>query len=498
MRRRAARARRASSRAEGAPYQAGAGRRRARSSAGWRCRPTSSTSRPTRASPWSRWSGSSPDGIITGARVIHHSEPILLVGIPEQALHDFVAFYAGRPRSSGSWSVGPASPTSSRSTRSRAPPSRCWPRTRRSSRRRARSARRSASSRLTTVSPGHFVAEHEAWTFGADARAGRARAPDRQREPRWARASGQRAVRRPVLRIADAPQVGRALLGDHDYAYEMEQPRRRRAPLRRAERGDGSFKGSALRARRHLRPRPPPAGPARDHVPRHRLQQPARAPRPKARRSSTRARCSSARRAASTPAHPTIWSSSAAATTRRAPSHASSTSSRPAISLPDSIYRTEKRADGIPWRQAWSNRRVDVVVLVVYLLFVIGVFSARRYTTADPDRGSERLHLASVIFGFVMLGVYMRAQPSVTQILTVVGSLFQRLALEPVPQRAADLRALDLHPRRVAHLGTRCLLRLGLSLRGDERAAFKLTHRFGWKSLELPDGSTCGCATCAT
>jgi predicted RND superfamily exporter protein len=36
------------------------------------------------------------EGIITGAQVVHHSEPILLVGIPEQALHDFVAFYAGK------------------------------------------------------------------------------------------------------------------------------------------------------------------------------------------------------------------------------------------------------------------------------------------------------------------------------------------------------------------------------------------------------------------
>jgi NosR/NirI family nitrous oxide reductase transcriptional regulator len=41
--------------------------------------------------------GLDPEGVITGARVLHHSEPILLIGIPESALSDFVEFYAGKP-----------------------------------------------------------------------------------------------------------------------------------------------------------------------------------------------------------------------------------------------------------------------------------------------------------------------------------------------------------------------------------------------------------------
>ena len=40
--------------------------------------------------------GLDPKGVITGARVVHHSEPILLIGIPEQALLDFMHFYAGK------------------------------------------------------------------------------------------------------------------------------------------------------------------------------------------------------------------------------------------------------------------------------------------------------------------------------------------------------------------------------------------------------------------
>ncbi|WP_130471157.1 NosR/NirI family protein [Candidatus Magnetaquicoccus inordinatus] len=40
--------------------------------------------------------GMSLDGTITGAKVVRHAEPILLVGIPEQKLFDFVTRYVGR------------------------------------------------------------------------------------------------------------------------------------------------------------------------------------------------------------------------------------------------------------------------------------------------------------------------------------------------------------------------------------------------------------------
>ncbi|GAB0058272.1 Ion-translocating oxidoreductase complex subunit G [Candidatus Magnetaquicoccaceae bacterium FCR-1] len=40
--------------------------------------------------------GVSKEGIITGAKVVKHAEPILLIGIPEQKLFDFVSRYVGR------------------------------------------------------------------------------------------------------------------------------------------------------------------------------------------------------------------------------------------------------------------------------------------------------------------------------------------------------------------------------------------------------------------
>ena len=81
----------------------------------------------------------------------------------------------------------------------------------------------------------------------------------------------------------------------------------------------------------------------------------------------------------------------------------------------------DKTTTGIPWRQAWRNRRIDAAILAVYLLLVVGVFVARQYTTVKLKRLS-RLHMASMIFGFLVVGVYMGAQPSVTQIFTAVGS----------------------------------------------------------------------------
>src|SRR5690554_7566904 len=35
------------------------------------------------------------EGVIKGSKVIHHDEPILLIGIPEQKMHDFTDQYAG-------------------------------------------------------------------------------------------------------------------------------------------------------------------------------------------------------------------------------------------------------------------------------------------------------------------------------------------------------------------------------------------------------------------
>ena len=90
--------------------------------------------------------------------------------------------------------------------------------------------------------------------------------------------------------------------------------------------------------------------------------------------------------------------------------------------LPETIYLVDETTKGIPWRQAWFNRRVEIVIFSLYLAAVAAVFLARGYTTVDMKR-LGRLHMASMLFAFVVVGVIMGAQPSVTQILTFLGAL---------------------------------------------------------------------------
>jgi NosR/NirI family nitrous oxide reductase transcriptional regulator len=150
------------------------------------------------------------------------------------------------------------------------------------------------------------------------------------------------------------------------------------------------------------------------------------------------------------------------------------------------VYVVERRDEGIPWRQAWSNRRIDVVLVGAYLLFVIGVFSARRWTTADPDR-IRRFHLASLLLGFLMVGVLMRAQPPVTQIFTVVGSLFEEwrwglFLSEPlIFVLWIFIFGVSLTWGRGVFCGWVC------PYGAMSELAFKISHKLGWKSLELPD-----------
>ncbi len=72
--------------------------------------------------------------------------------------------------------------------------------------------------------------------------------------------------------------------------------------------------------------------------------------------------------------------------------------------------------------QAWRNQRVNAAMLITYLLFVIGVFAARKFTTADPKR-IKRLHMFSMATGLVLVGFILHAQPSITQLLTLAESV---------------------------------------------------------------------------
>jgi NosR/NirI family nitrous oxide reductase transcriptional regulator len=91
--------------------------------------------------------------------------------------------------------------------------------------------------------------------------------------------------------------------------------------------------------------------------------------------------------------------------------------------LPASVYQTDELPEELSvWEAAWQNRRFDVLVLGLWLLIVAGIFSARRYTFTRLAN-VKRLHVTSMIVSFGLVGVHLRAQPSVTQMLTLVGTL---------------------------------------------------------------------------
>ncbi len=90
---------------------------------------------------------------------------------------------------------------------------------------------------------------------------------------------------------------------------------------------------------------------------------------------------------------------------------------------PKSVYRLlGPDPETLLWRQAWSARSIELGLVGAWLLLVAGVFAARRWTTASMKR-LQRLHLGVLLIAFVGLGLGLRLQPSVTQLLTLAGSV---------------------------------------------------------------------------
>jgi NosR/NirI family nitrous oxide reductase transcriptional regulator len=428
--------------------------------------------------------GLDPGGIITGAKVVHHSEPILLVGIPESALHEFVAYYAGK-RATDRIVVGK---TSDPDTVAIDAISGATVTVLAQNHTILESARtvgvKVGVLDAAAAKPGRFVSEDEPWSFAELVERG-ALGRLTVSEAEMGVGDSDRPFVDLYFGVADAPHIGRALLAKGDYDYYMSQLTEGEHLFVVLGRGSGSFKGSGF-----------VRGGIFDRV---RLSQGLR---------EISFRDTDYYNLTDTPARGAPQFDEGAVFVARGglldPGAAydliflgSRYDRRSAFSrefrefkashrLPESVYRLDRSAEEAIWRQAWSNRQLDAIVLTIFLLFVVGVFAARSYTTADPAR-IQRLHLATMIVSFLLVGVYLRSQPSVTQVLTLIGSALSewRWSLflsEPLVFIFwIFITAVSLVWGRGVFCGWVCPYGAMTEL------LFKITTKLGIKSYELPD-----------
>ncbi|MBW2384814.1 MAG: 4Fe-4S binding protein [Deltaproteobacteria bacterium] len=428
--------------------------------------------------------GLDPDGVITGARVIHHSEPILLIGIPEQALHDFVSFYAGQPAlqrivvgrtdkpdvvSVDAISGATVTVLAQNIT--------------------VLDAARALGTAVdifdvSATTQGHFVEEPVPWTFQQMLEKG---------------ALGHLVVTHADMGVdetsdpyvdlyfgvVDAPQVGKSMLGEHSYNYYKGQLIEGEHLFVVFNRGSGSFKGSAF-----------VRGGIFDRV---RVQQGLReitfrdtdywnqpdvsaADAPEV----TEGALFILRGDRFDPGSPYELVFLGSRYDRRSGFSREYREFTASHQIPESVYIVDKTASGIPWRQAWRNRQLDVGVFAVYLLLVVGVFVARQYTTAGEKR-LGRLHLASMIFSFLVVGVYMGAQPSVTQIFTAVGSVIHEWRWDLFLSEPLIFISWIFIIVVSAIWGRGVFCGWVCPYGAMNELAFKITQKLGFQGFELPD-----------
>jgi len=361
--------------------------------------------------------GLSREGRITGARVVHHSEPILLIGIPEQALHDFAAVYrdlparqrvvVGRAQREDAISVDAISGATVTVLAQNLT---------------ILETARSLGAEVGLFSPtvigrGRFVREEVPWSFDEMLERG-ALGHLEVSEAEMGLDGGEAPYIDLYFGVADAPQVGRSLLGEREYEYQMERLAEGEHLLAVFNRGSGSFKGSGfvrggifdrVRIQQGLREIT-----FRDVDYDNLPESPAEGA-PEFREGAIFV----LRDGRFDPGKPYELVFLGSRYDHRGAFTREFREFTASHVLPERVYVSEQAPSDIPWRQAWRNRGVAAALLGVYLLAVVGVFVLRRHTTADPTR-IRRLHVASLIFAFLVVGVVWRAQPSITQVLTAV------------------------------------------------------------------------------
>ncbi|MCB9738702.1 MAG: 4Fe-4S binding protein [Deltaproteobacteria bacterium] len=364
---------------------------------------------------------------IAGAKVLHHSEPILLVGIPEQKLTDFVDAYRGldvrtrvifghsdEPGVHSVDAISGATVTALAQNQTI-----------------LEVARKIAiANELMRDRPplkGHWIEEPAPWTFAQMQQRGVfGRLVVRDREMGLP-GGGEGVYLDLWFTIADAPQIGRGLLpaGDYDYLREQLQPGDHIVVMLGA--GKTSFKGSGFvrgglfdRVRLEQDMRTIVFSDA-DYLP---LQRAVAADAP----GFTEAAVFLARGSKLDPGRPFelvfVGSRYTGESAFERDFHAFPARHR----MPGELYvldepePAEDASVAEPgWKMAWSVRPERVVLLSALLLWAIALFAGRRFTTGTMAR-LRWLHRGTMLASATLVGFWLHAQPSVTQLLTLVGA----------------------------------------------------------------------------
>ena len=365
--------------------------------------------------------GLSPDGEITGAKVIHHSEPILLVGIPFSELENFVSHYRGLPATTRVVvgrttdesaieidSISGATVTALAENQTILETARTLGAT-------------VGVLDVEQMSGGHFVDHEGEWNWQQMTEAGlfgRLRVTEAEM---GIEGGGDASFVNLWFTIADPPYIGRSLLGERTFEHLQEQLEPGQHLFVILGSGSSSFKGSAF-----------VRGGIFDRV---RVDQgltqitfrdtdyenvsPVRAEGAPHFREGAVFITRGGRLDPGRPFDLVFLGSrydGESAFSREFHEF------RATHTLPQTVYFAPVVETEAIWVQAWRNRVWDAIALLLLLLWVTGLFIARRWLTADMHR-LERLHLVTMIVSLLGVGFYMHAQPSITQVLTLVDSL---------------------------------------------------------------------------
>ena len=364
--------------------------------------------------------GLDPEGVISGAKIIHHSEPIILLGIPEQKLTDFVDFYKGK-RADAKIGVGSGDPdtltvdgVSGATVTVLAENSTILDTAR---------ALGAAVGILEaqTMLPGGFIKEEKDWSFARMKRKklfGHLLVTEKQ----MGVSNSDAAFVDLLYTMADAPQVGRPILGASTYKHLMGQLAEDEHLVVILGNGSGSFKGSGfvrggIFDRVLLRQKLSTC--MFTDIDYSNVPSLAVADAPDFKEGAVFI----SRGAKIDPGRTfeLVFLGSfydhKGAFSREFKSFSSS------HRLPKSIYRIEgPDPESLIWRSAWANQKLEIAIISLIFLVVLALFIQRKYLTASVKRLSW-IQLAVLSTSFLVLGVWMSAQPSITQILTLVGSI---------------------------------------------------------------------------